>query len=158
MTKEKDDNAPKNIEQSFYEKEVAKFDNLSADWWLSSKSFDLLHQINPLRINYIRKTILHHKKLLDLSKLKILDVGCGGGLASIPLAKVGANITGIDAGINNIKTAKDYALELELENAKFICSSIENYQSNSETYDVIICLEMTEQVEDQENLLVKIKS
>ena len=143
------------MQQDYYNEEIAKFDKISDDWWLGNTSFDLLHQINPIRLNYIRKAIFTYKKLLDLKHLKILDVGCGGGLLSIPLAKLGAQVTALDGGVNNIKIARDKALESNIDNINFICAPIENHDDN-EKYDVIICLEMIEHVDDQNMLLKKL--
>lgn len=144
------------MKQSFRDKEIEKFNDISSDWWLGNKSFDLLHQINPIRINYIRKSIFTYQGLLKFNQLQILDIGCGGGLVSIPLAKIGAQVTALDGGINNIEIAEDKAKEFDLNNIEFICKPIELYEEKGKKYDVVICLEMIEHVADQVMLLEKL--
>ena len=90
--------------------EIDKFSKIAEEWWDPEGKFKPLHIFNPLRIKYIKDSIIKHfnikKKKLPLSGLNILDIGCGGGLIAEPMSRLGANITGIDASEKNIKIAK----------------------------------------------------
>ena len=99
--------------------EVEKFSKLAEDWWNPNGKFKPLHLINPARIKFIKEKLISHYKLIvekpkPLEKINILDIGCGGGLLCEPLSRLGANITGIDASINNINAAKMHAREMKL--------------------------------------------
>ena len=91
-------------------KEIEKFSKLATDWWNPNGKFKPLHLFNSIRIRFIKEKLISHFKLnfndeKPLKKIKILDIGCGGGLLCEPLSVLGANMTGIDASINNIKVA-----------------------------------------------------
>ena len=91
--------------------EIQKFSNLADQWWDVNGKFKPLHMFNPIRIEYITETIKQHFKINSnkanfLSGLNILDIGCGGGLISEPMARLGGMVTGIDASEKNIKVAK----------------------------------------------------
>ena len=92
--------------------EIQKFSNLSEEWWDVKGKFKPLHKFNPTRIKYIKDNTIDHynvkSKILPLKKLKILDIGCGGGLLCEPMSRLGANVVGIDASLNNIKVAKHH--------------------------------------------------
>ena len=94
-------------------KEIEKFSAMADEWWDPNGKFKPLHRFNPIRIEYIKKTLLSHFKIKDglrpLSGLNILDIGCGGGLLSEPMYNLGANVTGIDASNKNINIAKSHA-------------------------------------------------
>ena len=90
------------------------FDKLSNDWWKIDGSFSALHAFNFVRIKFI-KDVLGKKKSDNLKNLKILDIGCGGGILSEPLARLGAKVTGIDENGNAIKTAIDHAKEKKVK-------------------------------------------
>jgi 2-polyprenyl-6-hydroxyphenyl methylase/3-demethylubiquinone-9 3-methyltransferase len=109
-----------------------------------------LHKFNPIRIKYIKENIINHFKTKNknkpLSGINILDIGCGGGLLSEPMCRLGANITGIDASIKNIKTAKFHAKKNGLK-INYICSSPEKLKI-SKKFDVILNMEIVEHVED----------
>ena len=98
---------------SVNKKEIEKFSNIADEWWDPNGKFKPLHKFNPIRIKYIKENIINHfntkNKNKSLSEINILDIGCGGGLLSEPMCRLGANITGIDASIKNIKTAKFHA-------------------------------------------------
>lgn len=124
------------------EEEVAKFSKLARWWWDESGEFRMLHQINPIRLSYIRDKITEH--FGEFKGLTIIDIGCGGGLVSEPLARMGAKITAIDASIENIKTAECHAKQENL-NIEYICTSAEEHNGK---YDVVLCLEIIEHVYD----------
>ena len=132
-------------------KEIEKFSKLAKEWWNPQGKFKPLHLFNPARIKFIKQKLIDHFKLdpnskRPLEKLKILDIGSGGGLLCEPLNRLGANITGIDASNNNVKVAKLHAREMNL-NIKYIHSSPENINLKNE-YDVILNMEVVEHVSD----------
>ena len=90
--------------------EVKKFSKIADEWWNPNGKFRPLHKFNPIRINYIKDSLKKHFKIKDKNKplngINILDIGCGGGLLSEPLTRLGAKVTGIDASEQNIKVAK----------------------------------------------------
>ena len=115
--------------------EVNKFDELAAKWWDMEGEFKPLHQINPLRVGFIKdRSILEGKK--------ILDVGCGGGILAEALSELGANVTGIDASENTIGVAKSHSKSIN-SNVRFIQNTIEEFIASNpdEKFDVITCLE-----------------
>jgi 2-polyprenyl-6-hydroxyphenyl methylase/3-demethylubiquinone-9 3-methyltransferase len=134
---------------SINKEELDKFDAISEEWWNKTGKFKILHQINPVRISYINNKIEEHFVTLDainLKNLNILDIGCGGGLVSSELANSYHNITGIDASNANINIAKSYADKNNLK-INYICSTAEELViNNMNQYDVIICLELIEHV------------
>ena len=122
---------------------------MAKDWWNPSGKFKPLHLFNPARIAFIKeKLISHFKRDLNsekpLKELKILDIGCGGGLLCEPLKRLGAVMTGIDASNNNIEVAKLHSKEMNLD-IKYICCSPENINLKSE-FDVILNMEIVEHV------------
>ena len=135
--------------------EIQKFSKLAEEWWDVSGKFKPLHMFNPIRIEYIAEKIHHHFKIdknNNLEGIKILDIGCGGGLISEPMARLGAEVTGIDASEKNIKIAKLHSKENNL-NIKYLHSSPEML-TEKENYDVILNLEVVEHV-DNINLYIK---
>ena len=139
-------------------KEVEKFSKLAKDWWNPNGKFKPLHQFNPVRIKFIKEKLIFNFNLKSndskpLKGLKILDIGCGGGLLCEPLNKLGAEITGIDASSKNIKIAKLHAKEMKLK-IKYICCSQEKLIIKNK-FDVILNMEVIEHVE---NVDVFIKS
>ena len=136
--------------------EINKFDKLAAEWWNPEGSFKPLHKFNPIRIKYIKENIIRHFKIksknIPLKNINILDVGCGGGLISVPMKKLGANVVGIDASLKNINVAKIYSKKNNLE-IKYICSSPEKLKIKKK-FDVLLMLEIVEHVDDI-NLFVK---
>ena len=135
---------------SINKKEIEKFSKIASEWWNPKGKFKPLHKFNPIRIKYIKENIIHNFKLnykiKPLRGVNILDIGCGGGLLSEPMQRLGANVTGIDASINNIKTAKIHAKKSGL-NIKYFCSSPEKFKVNKK-FDVILNMEIVEHVED----------
>ena len=120
--------------------EVNKFDELAAKWWDTEGEFKPLHQINPLRVGFIEERA-------SLAGKKVLDVGCGGGILSESLSKLGADVTGIDASENTIGVAKSHSKLIDGK-LKYIQNTIEEFVSSNpdESFDVITCLEMLEHV------------
>ena len=137
--------------------EIDKFSKIDEEWWDPEGKFKPLHIFNPLRIKYIKDSIIKHfkikKKKLPLSGLKILDIGCGGGLIAEPMSRLGANITGIDASEKNIKIAKAHLKKNKLK-INYKCASPENL-NQKENFDVILNLEIIEHVEDVELFIEK---
>ena len=131
-------------------KEIEKFSKIAEEWWNPSGKFKPLHKFNPIRISYIKDNIIstfHIKiKKKPLKKLKILDVGCGGGLLTEPISRLGAEVVGIDASSKNIKVAKLHAKKNNL-NIKYYCTSPEKLKNNQK-YDVILNMEIVEHVSD----------
>tara|TARA_B100000579_G_C22752382_1_gene814677 strand:+ start:66 stop:791 length:726 start_codon:yes stop_codon:yes gene_type:complete len=132
-------------------REIEKFSKLAKDWWNPSGKFKPLHDFNPARVDYIKEKLISYLRLninskKPLNKLKILDIGCGGGLLCEPLSRLGANITGIDASKNNIEVAKLHAKEAKL-NIEYINCSPENLVVKSK-FDVILNMEIVEHVKD----------
>jgi 2-polyprenyl-6-hydroxyphenyl methylase/3-demethylubiquinone-9 3-methyltransferase len=123
---------------------------MAAEWWDPEGKFKPLHKFNPIRIKYIKDNIIYSFKLKSkekpLQKINILDIGCGGGLLSEPMARLGANVTGIDASDKNIKIAKLHAKKNKL-NIDYFCSSPEKLKIKKK-FDVILNMEIIEHVED----------
>ena len=120
--------------------EVNKFDELAAKWWDKDGEFRPLHQINPLRVDFIEERSSMEGK-------KVLDVGCGGGILAEALSELGANVTGIDASENTIGVAKSHSRSIGSD-VIYIQNTIEEFISShpNEKFDVITCLEMLEHV------------
>ena len=137
--------------------EIQKFSDLADEWWDVNGKFKPLHMFNPTRIEYITENIKNHfntfnKKNGLLESLDILDIGCGGGLISEPMARLGARVTGIDASKKNIFVASAHAEKSKL-NIKYLNKSPEQ-MDEVEKYDVILNLEVVEHVDDL-NLYIK---
>ena len=136
-------------------KEIEKFSEIAEEWWDPSGKFKPLHKFNPIRISYIRDNIIETFKLKNkkkpLEKVKILDIGCGGGLLSEPMYRLGADLVGIDASEKNINVAKIHAKKNNL-NIKYICSSPETLKISTK-FDVILNMEIIEHVDDLEFFL-----
>ena len=131
-------------------KEIEKFSKIAEEWWNPSGKFKPLHKFNPIRISYIKESIIKIFKLEQKSKplknIKILDIGCGGGLLSEPMKRLGAEVVGIDASDKNIKIAKSHAKKSNL-NIKYLCASPETLNTITK-FDVILNMEIVEHVED----------
>ena len=133
--------------------EIQKFSNLAEEWWDVNGKFKPLHMFNPVRIEYITQKIKDHFEINNEAKnylkdLNILDIGCGGGLISEPLARLGGNVTGIDASEKNIKVANIHSRKNKL-NIRYIIKSPEQL-NEFEKFDVILNLEIVEHVENVE--------
>ena len=132
--------------------EVRRFSRIAAEWWDPLGKFRPLHQIGPPRLTFIRNAAVEHfgrdaKSLRPLAGLTALDIGCGGGLVSEPLTRMGAKVTGIDPSERNITIAKGHAdpqgLAIDYRPVR-----VEDLVAAGETYDIVACLEVVEHVPD----------
>ena len=135
--------------------EIEKFSKIAEEWWNPTGKFKPLHKFNPIRISYIKNNIINTFKLKNkkkpLNKIKILDIGCGGGLLSEPMRRLGAEVVGIDASQKNINVAKIHAKKNNLD-IKYYCNSPENFEIKTK-FDVILNMEIIEHVEDVDHFL-----
>ena len=131
-------------------KEIEKFSKIAQEWWNPEGKFKPLHKFNPIRISYIKENIIKtfglNNKKAPLKNIKLLDIGCGGGLLSEPMCRLGASVTGIDASEKNINVAKLHSKENNLK-INYFCSSPEKFKANDK-FDVILNMEIVEHVED----------
>ena len=135
---------------SINKKEIEKFSNMAAEWWDPEGKFKPLHKFKPIRIKYIKENIIKEFQLKNkkypLSGINVLDIGCGGGLLSEPMCRLGANVTAIDASNKNIAIANLHAKKNNLK-INYICSSPEKLKTTKK-FDVILNMEIVEHVED----------
>ena len=135
---------------SVNKKEIDKFSKIADEWWDPNGRFKPLHKFNPIRISYIKDSITNIFKIKNenkpLERIKILDIGCGGGLLSEPMTRLGADVVGIDASNKNIQVAKIHAKKNKLD-IKYICTSPEDFETKNK-FDVILNMEIIEHVED----------
>lgn len=132
--------------------ELAKFSAIADQWWDPDGKFKPLHIFNPTRLAYIRAEICHHfgraeNDKTPLKGLKLLDIGCGGGLLCEPMTRLGANVTGVDAAEANIKTAALHAEQQQL-NIDYRATSAEALAAEGAQFDVILNMEVVEHVAD----------
>ena len=132
--------------------EVARFAALARRWWDPQGPMAPLHKLNPVRLGYIRDRLAQHfgrdaKSLTPFEGLSLLDIGCGGGLVSEPMARLGFAVTGIDAAGNNIAVARRHAEEAELE-IDYREAAAEDLAEAGESFDVVLALEVVEHVAD----------
>lgn len=122
--------------------ELAKFSDLAHHWWDPESEFKPLHQINPLRLDWIHA-------LADLNQKRVLDVGCGGGILADSMARKGADVTGIDLASKSLRVAQLHALETGTPNIQYREVSVEALaREQPASFDVVTCLEMLEHVPD----------
>ncbi len=141
-------NAPESTVDS---EEVERFSIIADEWWDLKGKFAPLHSMNPVRIDYIRDKITAHFGKFE--SISLLDIGCGGGLISEPMARLGAMVTAIDASEKNIKVASLHAKKMGLE-VDYRHSTAEELEKTGEKFDVILSLEIIEHVADI-NLFIK---
>ncbi len=133
--------------------EIIQFSKLANNWWDEEGSMSFLHAMSEIRTKFIKLELKKHFNLKDnkniLNGLKILDLGCGGGIATEPLCRLGANISGIDQSESLINVAKIHAQKMKLK-INYQCSSIEEINKLNKRYDVVIALELLEHVNNLE--------
>ena len=139
-------------ETSIDPEEVARFSAQAAEWWDPRGKFRPLHQINPVRLTFIRDEVCAHferdpRRADSFSGLRLLDIGCGGGLLCEPMANLGAEVTGVDPSRNNIETASVHAREQGID-IDYRCASAEELAEAGETFDVVLNMEVVEHVAD----------
>ena len=127
--------------------EIAKFEKVASQWWDLAGDFKPLHQINPLR----RQFIIQH--IGEVFNKKIIDVGCGGGILAESLAKLGADVSGIDMGEEPLNVAKLHALESQVKVNYYKTTAEENAEKFPGHYDVVTCMEMLEHVPDPSSIV-----
>ncbi|MFM7085114.1 MAG: bifunctional 2-polyprenyl-6-hydroxyphenol methylase/3-demethylubiquinol 3-O-methyltransferase UbiG [Hyphomicrobium sp.] len=135
--------------------EVDRFRQIATEWWDRNGKFSPLHKQTPARLKFIRDTIIRHyglveSKIKPLEKVTILDIGCGGGIISEPLARIGAQVLGIDPCLENIETARSHAKDQEDLNVSYRHTTVEEIVSQGSQYDAIVCLEVLEHVPNPE--------
>ena len=125
-------------------KEIEKFSRIAEEWWNPEGKFKPLHKFNPIRISYIRDNVINSLKLKNgkkpLENIRILDIGCGGGLLSEPMSRLGAKVVGIDASDKNINVAKLHAKKNNLK-IEYLCTSPEKFKTEKK-FDVILNMEI----------------
>ena len=144
--------SPAQASPSLDEKEVAKFSRLAAEWWDPNGKFAVLHKFNPVRLAYIRDHVTAQFARdpfgpRPLKGLRVLDIGCGGGLLSEPMARLGADVVAIDPSERNIATARVHAAESGLA-IDYRAATAEELESGGERFDVILNMEVIEHVVD----------
>jgi 2-polyprenyl-6-hydroxyphenyl methylase / 3-demethylubiquinone-9 3-methyltransferase len=135
---------------SINKKEVEKFSKIAEEWWNPNGKFKPLHNFNPIRIKYIKDNIIKDFKIKSLDKplknISLLDIGCGGGLLSEPMCRLGANVVGIDASKKNIEVAKFHAKKNNLK-INYKVASPEKLKTKIK-FDIILNMEIVEHVEN----------
>ena len=135
---------------SINKKEIEKFSKIAEEWWNPNGKFKPLHNFNPIRIKYIKENIIKDFKIKPsekpLKKINLLDIGCGGGLLSEPMCRLGANVVGIDASAKNIAVAKFHAKKNKLK-INYRVASPEKLKTKIK-FDVILNMEIVEHVEN----------
>jgi len=132
--------------------EVARFAALAATWWDPNGKMGMLHKFNPVRLRFIKEAACRRferdpKRLDSLNGLRILDIGCGGGLLSEPLVRLGASVVGADPSKSNIEVARRHAAEAGL-GVDYRASTAEALAAEGETFDLVLAMEVVEHVAD----------
>ena len=136
-------------------KEIKLFNRLSSNWWNEHGEMSILHSMSEARMNYIRNIVIKYfsiksNSLKVLKGLKILDVGCGGGISSEPFARMGAKVTGIDLSSELIRVAKQHSRKMNL-NIEYLHRNIKTIVDENKKYDVVVALELLEHVNNLSN-------
>jgi 2-polyprenyl-6-hydroxyphenyl methylase/3-demethylubiquinone-9 3-methyltransferase len=132
--------------------EIAKFSAMAAEWWDPTGKFAPLHKFNPVRLTFLRDEICAHfardpKSRTPFEGLKVLDIGCGGGLLSEPVARMGAEVLGVDASAANVKTATVHAEETGTP-VRYRHGTAEEVLAEGQSFDVVLNMEVVEHVAD----------
>lgn len=132
--------------------EVERFSRLAKEWWDPKGKFKPLHKFNPVRLGYLKRELCRHfgrdARALDALKgLRILDIGCGGGLVAEPLARLGADVVGIDPSGTNVEVARLHAAASGVA-VTYRATTAEDLAASRETFDVVLALEVVEHVTD----------
>ncbi|MDZ5646542.1 bifunctional 2-polyprenyl-6-hydroxyphenol methylase/3-demethylubiquinol 3-O-methyltransferase UbiG [Nitrospirillum sp. BR 11828] len=132
--------------------EIQRFSAIAAEWWDEAGKFRPLHKLNPVRLEYLRDRICAHfgrdpLAPQPLKGLRLVDIGCGGGLLSEPLARMGADVVGIDAAERNVKTAATHAMETGTP-VDYRHTTAEDLVAAGEKFDAVLSLEVVEHVAD----------
>ncbi len=137
--------------------DVARFERLGAEWWDPDGPMGKLHDMNPVRIGYLRDAIARHRPEPGegLAGLRILDIGCGGGLLSEPLARLGARVTGVDPGETNIGVARQHAERAGLD-IDYRAATAEDLVAGGEQFDVVLAMEVVEHVVDRDAFMASV--
>jgi len=140
--------------------EIAKFAAMAVEWWDPEGSLKPLHRQNPLRLTFLKEQICVHfgrdpSALRPFEGLRVLDVGCGGGLIAEPLARLGAEVTAIDASAANIEVARAHAAESGL-NIDYRNTTAEALVETGATFDLVVSLEVVEHVADAQTFLASL--
>lgn len=135
--------------------EIAKFEQVANQWWDLTGDFKPLHQINPLRVQFICQQLVRYSEVYHdgINNKAVIDVGCGGGILSESLAKLGADVTGIDMGDEPLNVAKLHALEAGLTIQYQKITAEEKARTSYEAYDLVTCMEMLEHVPDPASVI-----
>ena len=133
--------------------EIQRFDSLAQDWWNPAGPSAMLFKLNPVRISYILENLALASGIPcgsanALSDIRLLDVGCGGGILSEPMARLGASVTGIDASSPNIDVAKKHAAQMNLK-INYICQTLEEVHASGQRFEVVLAMEVLEHVADK---------
>lgn len=142
--------------------EVARFDRLGEDWWDPHGPMRALHAFNPTRVDYLRRLISHRRARqrakgegaagMPLAGIAILDIGCGAGLLSEALSRLGAQMTGIDPAPTNIEMARSHAEKSGLA-IDYLCTTAEALAAEGKTFDVVLAMEVIEHVRDVDGFI-----
>ena len=137
---------------SIDQSEVDQFSAQAAGWWNPNGAMRPLHKLNPVRLGYIRDTVRAHFGVDQPRGLSVLDIGCGGGILCEPLARLGLNVTGLDASPEAVTVARTHALSGGLK-ISYVSGSAEKFARGKQKFDVITALEILEHVADIDSLL-----
>jgi 2-polyprenyl-6-hydroxyphenyl methylase / 3-demethylubiquinone-9 3-methyltransferase len=132
--------------------EIDRFEKMADEWWDPTGKFRPLHKFNPVRLAYVREKVIEHFGLSQIArtpfeKLEILDIGCGGGLVSEPMARLGAKVTGIDPGQRNVEVARIHAARSGLS-IDYLAATAEDIAASAKQFDVVLNMEVVEHVAD----------
>jgi 2-polyprenyl-6-hydroxyphenyl methylase / 3-demethylubiquinone-9 3-methyltransferase len=137
--------------------EIARFSAIADAWWDPNGDFRPLHQLNPVRVGYIRDAAIRHfgrdpRATRPLQGLSLIDIGCGGGLASESLARLGAAVVGIDASEESVRVAELHAIGEDLD-LRYRCAAPEDLVSEDQRFHIVLALEVVEHVADLDRFI-----